>query len=67
MLDGIPQLLAHRHAPLPGGGERGIWPPVEGEEKTPIVLVVLAWVVVAIPLAWGVAQTIAKSAPLFRR
>jgi hypothetical protein len=39
---------------------------VEGESKTPVALVVLAWVIVALPLLWGVLQTVAKSAPLFR-
>jgi hypothetical protein len=36
------------------------------EEKTPFWLLAVAWTVVAIPLAWGVYQTAAKSMPLFR-
>jgi hypothetical protein len=32
---------------------------------TPLWLVVLAWVVVGVPLAWGVFQTLKKAAALF--
>lgn len=35
------------------------------EEKTSPLTLALAWVVVAIPLAWGVSQTAVKSMPLF--
>ena len=34
-------------------------------EKTSPLLLVAAWVVVTIPLAWGVYQTAVKSLPLF--
>jgi hypothetical protein len=34
--------------------------------STPTLLVALAWIVVAAPLLWGLAQTIMKAAPLFR-
>jgi hypothetical protein len=34
--------------------------------KTSRLLVAAAWVVVTLPLAWGVYQTAIKSAPLFR-
>ncbi len=33
--------------------------------KTPLVLVICAWVVVAIPLGWGLYQSVVKSRPLF--
>jgi hypothetical protein len=36
------------------------------EHATPVVLVVLAWLVVAAPLLWGVLQTLKKSAALFQ-
>jgi hypothetical protein len=35
------------------------------EGRTPIALVVLAWVVVGAPLLWGVIQTLKKAAALF--
>jgi hypothetical protein len=34
-------------------------------KKTPIVLVIAAWVVVAVPLGWGLYQSVVKSRPLF--
>ena len=33
---------------------------------TPLGLVLLAWLVVSVPLAWGVVQTLEKAAALFR-
>jgi hypothetical protein len=33
--------------------------------KTPLWRIAAAWVVVAIPLAWGVYQSVVKSLPLF--
>ena len=33
---------------------------------SPVTLVVLAWLAVGLPLAWGVAQTVAKAAILFQ-
>ena len=33
--------------------------------KTPLALVLLAWFVVALPLGWGLYQSIMKSRPLF--
>lgn len=36
-----------------------------GERTSPLLLAA-AWLVVAIPLAWGVYQTAIKSVPLFR-
>ena len=32
--------------------------------RTPLVLVVCAWIVVAIPLGWGLYQSVVKSRPL---
>jgi hypothetical protein len=34
--------------------------------STPLGLVVLAWLVVSVPLGWGVLQTLEKAAALFR-
>lgn len=36
------------------------------DDKGGVVPVLLAWAVVLLPAAWGVAQTIAKAAALFR-
>jgi hypothetical protein len=36
------------------------------EKKTSPLLVVIAWTIVAVPLAWGVSQSLVKSLPLFR-
>jgi hypothetical protein len=36
-----------------------------GEKTSPLMLAA-AWLVVTIPLAWGVYQTAKKSVPLFR-
>ena len=33
---------------------------------TPTGLVLLVWLVVSVPLAWGVLQTLEKAAALFR-
>ncbi len=35
------------------------------EDRTSNLLVALAWVVVTIPMAWGVYQSVVKSLPLF--
>jgi hypothetical protein len=37
-----------------------------GERKTQFLTVALAWTIVAIPLAWGVFQSVVKSLPLFQ-
>jgi hypothetical protein len=37
-----------------------------GERRTSPLALAAAWIVVAIPLAWGVSQTVVKSIPLFR-
>jgi hypothetical protein len=33
--------------------------------KTSLVAVLLAWAIVAVPLGWGLYQSIVKSRPLF--
>jgi hypothetical protein len=33
--------------------------------KTSLAVVLLAWVVVAIPLGWGLYQSVVKATPLF--
>jgi hypothetical protein len=38
----------------------------ESSPKTPPILVALAWIIVAIPLGWGLYQSIIKSEPLFK-
>ncbi len=35
------------------------------EQKTSPLVLALAWVVVLIPLAWGVYESVVKSLPLF--
>jgi hypothetical protein len=42
--------------------------PEERSERpsTPVGLVLLAWLVVSVPLGWGVLQTLEKAAALFR-
>jgi hypothetical protein len=32
--------------------------------KTPLAVVLLAWLVVALPLGWGLYQSVVKSMPL---
>ena len=34
-------------------------------QKSPSWLIALAWLIVAIPLAWGLYQSLIKSEPLF--
>jgi hypothetical protein len=34
-------------------------------KKTPLPVVLCAWVVVAIPLGWGLYQSVVKARPLF--
>jgi hypothetical protein len=35
------------------------------ERKTSPVAIAFAWIIVAIPLGWGVYQSVVKSGPLF--
>jgi hypothetical protein len=35
--------------------------------KTPLALVLLAWLVVAVPLGWGLYESVKKSMPLLSR
>ncbi len=37
----------------------------ETPSKSPSWLIALAWIVVALPLSWGLYQSILKSKPLF--
>jgi len=37
-----------------------------GHATTPLGLVLLAWLFVSVPLAWGVLQTLEKATALFR-
>lgn len=34
-------------------------------EKTPVIMIALAWLFVSIPLMWGIYQVVLKSLPLF--
>jgi len=36
------------------------------QKKTPAVVIVLAWLVVGVPLAWGVSQTWKNAEKLFQ-
>jgi hypothetical protein len=38
----------------------------ETPAKVPVLRLILAWGFVAVPLVWGVYQTIAKTAALFK-
>lgn len=38
----------------------------ETPRPTPALAIALAWLVVALPLGWGVYQSVVKSLPLFR-
>ena len=38
---------------------------MSSEQKTPAVVILLAWLVVGVPLAWGVSQTWKNAAKLF--
>ncbi len=52
--------LAHEIAPAGSASTGGV------ASGSPAVLVAIAWAAVGIPLAWGVAQTVAKAAILFK-
>jgi hypothetical protein len=39
--------------------------PPPAASKTPLFVVICAWIVVAIPLGWGLYQSVVKSRPLF--
>ncbi|MBI3789518.1 MAG: hypothetical protein HY275_01395 [Gemmatimonadetes bacterium] len=47
-------------------GERPSPVPPQGTASAEGVRVAIAWIVVAVPAAWGVAQVVIKSAALFR-
>ena len=40
--------------------------PADSPNRSSPVLLVIAWLVVGIPAAWGVAQTVTKSLDLFK-
>ena len=40
---------------------------VRSEKKSSPLLIAAAWILVLIPLAWGVVQSVVKSLPLFHR
>ncbi len=39
----------------------------DSRKKTPVPLIAAAWVLVLIPLSWGVMQSVLKSLPLFQQ
>ncbi len=39
--------------------------PAPDPQKTSVLFLVLAWAVVAVPLAWGLYQSVEKALPLF--
>jgi hypothetical protein len=47
-----PRSFDHSSKPIPAGGKQ-------------LVALVISWAIVGIPAAWGVAQTVRKSVPLF--
>jgi hypothetical protein len=38
---------------------------VRSQKKSSLLLIALSWIVVLIPLGWGVVQSVVKSLPLF--
>jgi hypothetical protein len=38
---------------------------VRSEKKSSLLLIAVSWIVVLIPLGWGVVQSVVKSLPLF--
>ena len=57
---GAARKLAHEVAPA------GTASAAVPASASPVALVLIAWLAVGIPLAWGVAQTVAKAAILFK-
>jgi hypothetical protein len=39
---------------------------VATEKKSSLLTIVLAWMIVLVPLGWGVVQSVVKSLPLFQ-
>ncbi len=39
---------------------------VRSEKKSSPLLIAVSWMIVLIPLGWGVVQSVAKSLPLFQ-
>ncbi|WP_156103439.1 oxalate:formate antiporter [Deinococcus sp. YIM 77859] len=40
-------------------------PDRDAKPNVPVVRLLIAWIIVGVPLAWGVAQTLLKALPLF--
>jgi hypothetical protein len=38
----------------------------QAEKKSSTSLIALSWIIVLVPLAWGVVQSVVKAAPLFQ-
>jgi hypothetical protein len=38
---------------------------VRSEKKSSLLVIAVSWIVVLIPLGWGVVQSVVKSLPLF--
>jgi hypothetical protein len=38
---------------------------IHPEKKTSVLLISISWIIVLIPLGWGVVQSVVKSLPLF--
>ena len=39
---------------------------IRPEKKSSTLLIVISWIIVLIPLGWGVVQSVVKSLPLFQ-
>jgi hypothetical protein len=39
---------------------------VQNEKRSPTLVVAASWILVLIPLGWGVVQSVVKSLPLFQ-
>ena len=38
---------------------------IRSEKKSSLLVIVVSWIIVLIPLGWGVVQSVVKSLPLF--
>ncbi len=52
-------MISHRD---PGGNQNM----ASSEKQTSPLVIAFAWILVLIPLAWGVVQSVVKSMPLFQ-
>ncbi len=39
---------------------------VRPAKKSSVLLIIISWIIVLIPLGWGVVQSVVKSLPLFQ-